>query len=146
MSIAFFAGSFNPFTLGHKSIVDRALPHFDKIIIGVGCNINKPNSLEGAKKRAEEIDNLYASEEKVEAISYNELTGDAAHKHGAEILLRGVRSCADFEYERSMAEINRRLYGLETMLIFALPQYDSISSSIVRELQSYGEDVSQFLP
>lgn len=146
MSVAFFAGSFDPFTVGHKSIVDRALPHFERIVVGVGFNVRKPGSREDAARRASHISRLYAGDDRVEAVSYSGLTTDAAKSHGADVLLRGVRSCSDFEYERGMADVNRRIGGMETMLIFALPEYDSISSSMVRELEAFGADTTPFVP
>lgn len=144
MSIAFFAGSFNPFTIGHASVVERALPLFDRIIIGIGSNAEK----------ADEHNNLNAIREfakrfngKVDAVSYNGmLTVDAARHFGADCLLRGVRSVKDFEYERDLADINRRIGAMETVILFALPDHGAISSSVVRELASYGRDTSDFLP
>ena len=129
--IALFPGSFDPYTIGHYSIVERALPLFDKIVIAVGVNRNK-QSLMSEEKRVEAIRSLYESNDKVEVISYDGLTVDAAKKYGARFLLRGVRQVADFEYERNLAEVNRNI--------------SHISSSIVRELASYGKDVTNLLP
>ena len=146
MATAFFAGSFNPFTRGHASIVARALPLFDSIIIGIGVNAEKPDSADEGESRAEAIRALYAEEPRVRVVVYDTLTVDAARRAGATVLLRGVRSVADFEYERTMAALNRRIGDMETLLLFAEPDLDCVSSSIVRELQSYGRDVSDFLP
>ncbi len=146
MATAFFAGSFNPFTRGHASIVARALPLFDSIIIGIGVNAEKPDSADEGESRAEAIRALYAEEPRVRVVVYDTLTVDAARRAGATVLLRGVRSIADFEYERTMAALNRRIGDMETLLLFAEPDLECVSSSIVRELQSYGRDVSDFLP
>ena len=146
MATAFFAGSFNPFTRGHASIIARALPLFDSIIIGIGVNAEKPDSADEGESRAEAIRALYAEEPRVRVVVYDTLTVDAARRAGATVLLRGVRSVADFEYERTMAALNRRIGDMETLLLFAEPDLECVSSSIVRELQSYGRDVSDFLP
>lgn len=147
MRIAIFPGSFNPFTIGHQSIVERALPLFDRIVIAIGYNAEKnngePADLPG---RIRAIARLYAEEPAVEVHSYEGLTVDFAEKMGARWILRGVRSVKDFEYESQIADINRRIAGLETVLMFTLPEHASISSSIVRELVDYGVDVSEFLP
>lgn len=144
--IAVFPGSFNPFTIGHLSIVERALPMFDRIIIAVGINTAKPVDPESLDKRLSDIRNATASLESIEVASYSGLTVDFAKEHGARFILRGVRSVADFEYERQIADVNRTIAGIETVMLFALPEYASVSSSIVRELQSYGHDVTTFLP
>lgn len=146
MATAFFAGSFNPFTRGHASIVERALPLFERIIIGVGVNALKPCAALEGRARADVIRALYADEPRVEVTVYDTLTVEAARRAGATVLLRGVRSVADFEYERAMSALNRRIDGMETLLLFAEPELECVSSSVVRELQSYGRDVSDFLP
>ena len=143
--IAFFAGSFDPFTVGHASIVERGLSLFDEIIIGVGVNTQK-TSAEEAARRAKHIVRLYEKEPRVKVSTYSGLTVDAALDVGASCLLRGVRSVKDFEYERDMADVNRQLSGLETVLLYSLPEYSAVSSSIVRELQAFGKDVSHYLP
>lgn len=142
---AFFAGSFDPFTVGHASVVERALTIFDRIIIGVGINAAK-TSAEEAERRAKAIFSIYESHPRIEVMTYSCLTVDAAKAAGATCLLRGVRSVKDFEYERDMADVNRQLSGLETVLIYSLPEHSAVSSSIVRELQTYGKDVSRYLP
>lgn len=145
--IAIFPGSFNPFTIGHKSIVDRAMPLFDRIIVAIGVNESKgeadPDDL---ARRIRDIAVLYADEPSVEVYSYEGLTVDFAQEMGAQFILRGVRSLADFEYERTLADINRRISGLETVLLYTLPEHASISSSVVRELAHYGVDTAEFLP
>lgn len=143
--IAIFPGSFDPYTIGHASIVDRALPLFDKIVVAIGVNRNKRSFLI-EEQRIRMIADLYADEPKVEVISYDGLTVDAARECGARFLLRGVRMIQDFEYEKNLAEVNRSISGLETVLLYTLPEYGHISSSIVRELISYGRDVSALLP
>lgn len=143
--IAIFPGSFDPYTIGHASIVDRALPLFDKIVVAIGVNRNKRSFLT-EEQRIRMIADLYADEPKVEVISYDGLTVDAARECGARFLLRGVRMIQDFEYEKNLAEVNRSISGLETVLLYTLPEYCHISSSIVRELISYGRDVSALLP
>lgn len=142
---AFFAGSFDPFTAGHASVVSRALPMFDRIVIGIGVNAQK-TAEEDRSARVAAIARLYDTEPRVEVMAYSGLTVDAATGCGACCLLRGVRSVKDFEYERDMADINRQLSGLETVLIYSLPEHSALSSSIVRELQAYGKDVTAYLP
>jgi len=145
---ALFAGSFNPFTVGHLSVVERALPVFTGgIVIAVGVNAAKaaadPTAL---ASRLDAIRHAVRHLPQVEVVSYSGLTVDAAVRHHATALLRGVRSVGDFEYERAMADVNRNLSGIETVLLYALPEHASVSSSVVRELEAYGRDVSQFLP
>ncbi len=144
--IALFAGSFNPFTIGHASIVERGLQIFDRLVIGIGINAEKPESKACGEQRAAQIRNIYAHEPRVKVITYSTLTVDAAKSEGAKFLLRGVRSTRDFEYERDLADVNRRLSGIETVLLYSLPELSAISSSLVRELQSYGKDISSLLP
>lgn len=142
---ALFAGSFDPFTTGHKSIVDRGLEIFDKIVVGVGIN-QKKAPWKPAAERVETIKRIYAGNPDVEVITFTGLTVDAAREAGARFLLRGVRTVADFEYERQLADINRNLSGIESVLIYALPELASVSSSMVRELASYGVDISPYVP
>lgn len=143
--IVLFPGSFDPFTVGHKSLVDRALPLFDRIIIAVGENDSKSSTVP-VDDRIDAIARLYGDDPRVEVIAYSGLTVDACRQHQARWLLRGVRSAADFEYERAMADVNRLLAGIETVIFYSLPEYASISSSVVRELEKYGQDTSQFVP
>ena len=142
---AVFPGSFDPFTVGHDAIVRRALPLFDKIIIGVGVNVRK-NYLYSADKRVADIAAVYAGEPKIEVKAYSDLLVDFAAREGARFIIKGVRSVKDFEYEREQADINLRIGGIETLLLFSEPQYQSISSSMVRELLHFGRDVSEFIP
>ncbi|MDE6575320.1 MAG: pantetheine-phosphate adenylyltransferase [Muribaculaceae bacterium] len=141
---AFFPGSFRPFTRGHADIVERGLKLFDRIVIGIG--INRAKSKADGEAVAENIRRHYADNPAVEVVVYNELTIQAARKAGAQCLLRGVRSVKDFEYERELADINMQLSGMDSVILFSRPELASISSSLVRELEAYGEDVSQLLP
>ncbi len=143
--IAVFPGSFDPFTVGHASIVRRGLPLFDEIIIAVGVNENK-RSLYEKDERVEFIEELYADEPRIRVVSYSDLTIDLAHREGAKFILRGLRSVKDFEYERDIAAMNQRLGDIETILLLTEPEYQSVSSSVVRELIRFGRDVSDFLP
>ena len=143
--IAIFPGSFDPFTVGHASIVERGLPLFDEIVIGVGVNESK-RAHRTPTQRGEAIGRLYADNPKVRVVAYNDLTIDLARREGAKYILRGLRSVKDFEYERDIANMNDRLAGVETILLFTKPEFSSISSSVVRELMDFGKDVSDFLP
>lgn len=145
---ALFAGSFDPFTVGHASVVERALGLFDRVIVAVGVNSAKQGCTP-ADERVAAIRRVYAAlpEGRVQVLAYeHELTVQLAHRLGAGWLLRGVRSVKDFEYERDLADLNRRVGGIDTVLLYTLPEHAAISSSVVRELQSYGCDPSQFLP
>lgn len=145
MKTAIFPGSFDPFTIGHASIVERALPMFDHIVIGVGVNGNKRPLFE-PRQRVEAIQRIYASEPRISVESYSDLTIDMAKRVGAQFILRGLRSVHDFEYERDVAAMNQRLGGVETVMLFCEERYAYISSSVVRELIAFGKDVSDFLP
>ena len=144
-TIAFFPGSFDPFTIGHWSIVKRALGMFDEIIVAVGYNEAK-HSLFTVEQRIDMIANSLADEQKVRVVAYVGLTVDAAKEYGAKYILRGVRMIQDFEYEKNLAEINRSLSGLETVLLYTLPEHSHISSTTVRELIHYKRDVTALLP
>ena len=138
-------GSFDPFTIGHESIVERALPLFDEIVIAIGVNYNK-QTLTTADERIAWIQGIFRNEPRVRVIYYTGLTVDAARQCGATYILRGVRMIQDFEYEKNIAETNRAMSGIETVLLYTLPEYGHISSSIVRELVKYNHDVSEYLP
>ncbi len=143
--IALFPGSFDPFTIGHESIVERALPLFDEIVVAIGVNYNKL-TLTTIEDRLTWINGIFRNEPRVKVVAYDGLTVDAAKKYGARFMLRGVRMIQDFEYEKNLAEVNRALSGIETVLLYTLPEYSHISSSIVRELVKYGQDVRAYLP
>jgi len=143
---AFFAGSFRPFTTGHASIVTRGLDIFDRIVVGVGINSAKPDDREHAEASANEIRRIFEGDDRIDVVVYDCLTVEAAARNGATALLRGVRSTRDFDYERDLADVNRQLSGIETVLLYSLPELAAVSSSIVRELSSYGRDVDAFLP
>lgn len=147
MSKAFYAGSFDPFTVGHLSIVERSLALFDKIYIGVGVNINKPGAEHEGVSRAENIRRLTERfGEKVEVVCYSGLTYVKAQEVGAGYLLRGLRNSSDFLYEQQIADVNRKMSGIDTVFMMSLPEHTSVSSSVVRELERFGADVSAFLP
>lgn len=143
--VALFAGSFDPFTMGHHRIVQRALNMFDTVVVAVGHNMGK-DTMFPTEKRVADIRALYKDDNRVQVLAYSGLTVDFAKSIGAACLLRGVRSVKDFEYERDLADINLRLSGMETLFLVSEPQYAAISSSLVRELLAYGKDVSAFMP
>lgn len=145
MKKAIFPGSFDPFTIGHYSVVKRGLELFDHITIGVGSNCSK-KSFFTIEKRLDIIRQAFHDEPRVSVKAYNELTIDFAKEEKADFILRGVRSANDFEYEKSIADINKRLSSIETVILFTEPQHSAISSTIVRDLLSYGKDVTAFLP
>ncbi len=146
--IGIFVGSFDPFTIGHDSVVRRALPLFDKLIIGVvGDNVQKPY-MRPATERMQAIRQLYRDESAIEVKPYYGLAVDFARQENARFIIKGVRSTKDFEYEREQADINRLITNgeIETILLYAEPHLSSISSSMVRELQHFGQDIAPFLP
>ncbi len=143
--IALFPGSFDPFTRGHESIVRRALPLFDRFIIAIGVNADKRSFMTMEQRKAW-IESVFKDDPHVEVRTYSGLTVDLAREVGAQFIVRGVRLIQDFENEKHLAEINRDLTGIETILLYTLPEYSHISSSIVRELVRYGQDVSPYLP
>jgi pantetheine-phosphate adenylyltransferase len=141
-----FVGSFNPFTIGHDSIVQRALPLFDRLVIGVvGDNVHKPD-MPSAEERVKAIHDIYADNRCIEVKVYNGLAMDFAKAENAHYIIKGVRSVSDFEYEQWQADFNRRLGGIETILFYTEPELASISSSALRELQHFGVDISPYLP
>ena len=145
MRTGLFIGSFDPFTIGHHSVVRRALPLFDKLVIGVGVNERK-KYMYSTEVRVKTIAEIYADEPKIEVKVYNDLAVDFAHREGAWFIVKGVRSVKDFEYEREQADINRQIGGIETVFIYSDPKWESVSSTLVRELIHFGRDVKEFLP
>ena len=145
MRRAIFPGTFDPFTIGHYSVVKRALTFMDEIIIGIGINDSKRTWFP-TEKRVEMVKKLYADEPRVRVEAYDNLTVDFAIQHDAGFIIRGIRTVRDFEYEETIADINRKLAGIETILLFTEPELTSVSSTIVRELLHYGKDVTPFLP
>ena len=144
--IAIFPGSFSPFTLGHKSVVDRSLPLFDKIIIAIGINSEK-NEYFSIEERKQWIKEVYKSNSKIEVQFYEGLTVDFCEKVGANYILRGLRDSHDFKYEKNIAQTNTNLNDkVETIFIITPPEISHISSSIIRDIIKNGGDVSQFLP
>ena len=143
--VALFPGSFDPFTCGHESIVKRALPLFDKFVIAIGVNADK-RSFMTMEQRKSWIESIFKDDPRVQVIAYTGMTVDVARQVGAQYIVRGVRLIQDFENEKHLAEVNRDLTGIETILLYTLPEYSHISSSIVRELFRYGQDVSPYLP
>ncbi len=145
MRRAIFPGTFDPFTIGHYSIVQRGLTMFDEIVIGIGSNLSK-KTLFDIEKRLDIIQQTFANEPRVKVQAYNSLTVDFAESVDAGFVLRGLRSVGDFEYERTIADANKKLTGVETVILFTESEYSFISSTVARDLISYGKDISTFLP
>ncbi len=145
MKRAIFPGTFDPFTIGHFSIVQRGLKIFDEIIIGIGHNVSK-KTLFSVEKRKELIQAAFKDEPRVKVMEYNILTIDFALQVEARFILRGLRTVADFEYERTIGDTNRILSGVETVILFTEAEYAHISSTVARDLISYGKDIRNFLP
>lgn len=144
--ICLFPGTFDPVTLGHIDIIDRALPLFDKLVIGIGSNVNKVPMFSD-EQRLQWIREIYKDNNKVEAVVYNGLTVECCKNVGANFILRGIRYVNDFEYEKAIADMNRSLDGhVETIFLTCLPQFTSVASTLVRDVLRNGGDVSQFLP
>ncbi len=144
--LAIFPGSFDPFTIGHQDIVNRALPLFDKIIIAIGYNSDKKGFF-SIDKRKTWIEQSFMGNDKIEVKTYEGLTVDFCHKVGANFLLRGLRTSSDFEYERAIAQMNKKIYSdIESIFILTAPEYTPISSTIVRDIIRHGADASEFLP
>lgn len=144
-SIALLPGTFDPFTIGHDALVHRALNVVDELYIAIGINTGKHTMLT-LEERMERIKALYKDNSRIHVVSYEGLTTDLAQSIGAQFIIRGVRNAIDFEYERNIADINRMLTGIDTLLLISEPQYAAISSSMVRELAHFGKDISPYLP
>ena len=145
MKRAIFPGSFDPYTIGHHDIVMRGLQVFDEIVIGIGHNYTKRETFP-LDERLAAIQRIYSNEPRVRVEVYEGLTVDFALKNHAQFILRGVRSTLDFEYERNIAEANKQLSGIETILLYTRPEYAHISSTLVRDLHSHGKDIAAYLP
>lgn len=145
MKTGLFTGTFDPFTIGHQNIVDRALPLFDRLIIAVAESELKHTS-RTIGERVAAIRQLYADEKRVEVMAYGDLTIDLAKREGVAFIVRGVRSVKDYEYEIMQADFNRHFGQVETIFLPADPKLALISSSLVRELEHFGKDISAFLP
>jgi pantetheine-phosphate adenylyltransferase len=144
--ICLFPGTFDPVTLGHTDIIDRALPLFDKIVIGIGRNINK-TPMFSDQQRIDWLNEIYAENDKVEAVLYDGLTVNCCNEIGATFILRGIRYVNDFEYEKAIADMNRSLAdNIETVFLTCLPQFTSVASTLVRDVLRNGGDVAKFLP
>ena len=144
--ICLFPGTFDPLTLGHTDIIDRALPLFDKLVIGIGRNSNK-KPMFSEKQRLKWVREIYKNNPKVEALAYDGLTVDCCKSVGANFILRGIRYVNDFEYEKAIADMNRSIEPeIETIFLTCLPQFTSVASTLVRDVLRNGGDVSQFLP
>lgn len=142
---AIFPGTFDPFTIGHDALVRRALNIVDELYIAIGINTGK-HTMFPVEERIERIKQLYKDEPRIHVVSYEGLTTDFAQSIGVKCLIRGVRNTIDFEYERGIADVNRMLTGIETILLVSEPEYAAISSSVVRELAHFGKDISAYLP
>ena len=144
--IAVFPGSFDPITIGHESVIRRALPMFDKIIIGVGLNLEKKTYF-SIEERESFIKEVFSDEEKIEIIRYKGLTINFCRQMNAHYIVRGLRTSADFEFERTIAQINKSMYPeIDTVFMLTMPEHTMINSSVVRDILKNGGDVSKFVP
>jgi pantetheine-phosphate adenylyltransferase len=144
--ICLFPGTFDPLTLGHVDIIDRAIPLFDKIIVGIGKNTTKAPMF-SPEKRLAWITEIYGGRQSVEGAIYEGLTVDFCKKVNAHFILRGIRYVSDFEYEKTIADANRTLDpGIETIFLTGEPKYTSVASTIVRDIIRNGGDASHFIP
>ena len=146
MRIALFPGTFDPITLGHVDIVNRSLDLFDKIVIGIGTNVNKQPMYSEAQ-RIDWIREIYKQDARVEARVYEGLTVNFCKEIDAKYVIRGIRFVSDFEYEKTIADMNRSLdNSIETIFLTCLPQYSSVASTLVRDVIRNGGDAGMFLP
>lgn len=135
-----FPGSFNPFTIGHKNIVDRACTLFDKVVIAIGVNSEKHHDSidNGVEAEMEHIREIYAGNSKVEVISYTTLTAQVVKEMGIDCIIRGIRNTQDLEYEDEITRVNYTFFGVETLYLLADPKLKEVSSTVARELRKYG--------
>jgi pantetheine-phosphate adenylyltransferase len=144
--ICLFPGTFDPVTLGHIDIINRAIPLFDRVIVGIGRNVNKVPMF-SEEQRLQWVKEIYKNQPIVDAVVYDGLTVNCCKMVGANFILRGIRYVNDFEYEKAIADMNRSLDGhIETVFLTCLPQFTSVASTLVRDVYKNGGDVSQFLP
>lgn len=142
--IAVYAGSFDPITVGHESVIRRALPLFDKIIVAIGENSAK-KSMFSLEQRIQWIKTIFEDNKNIETQTYSGLTVDFCHQVGADFLLRGLRTSADFEFECSIGQMNRKIGDIETIFLLSEPEFTPVQSSIIRDIYSHGGDVSRFV-
>ena len=146
MKVAVFPGSFDPITIGHTDLVQRACPLFDKVIVAIGIN-NKKQYLYSLDQRMNRLNKVFADNPKVVVDSFEGLTAEYCKSVGARYLLRGLRNASDFDYEKTISQLNQIIGDeLETLFLISRPQYSHISSTIVREIIGAGGDASPFLP
>lgn len=144
--VALFPGSFDPITKGHESIVHRSLSLFDRVVIAIGVNAEK-QSFFPLEKRIEWVRMVFSEVPAVEVITYQGLTVDLCKRRNITFILRGLRTAVDFEFERSIGQMNKKMYpGLETVFLLTIPEYTALNSSIVRDIIRNGGDASQFVP
>ncbi|HAA11577.1 MAG TPA: pantetheine-phosphate adenylyltransferase [Cytophagales bacterium] len=145
--VAIFPGSFDPFTKGHEDIVLRSLSLFDEVHVAIGHNSKKNNRYFAVEWMIQKIEETFQDFPQVHVFTYNELTASLAEKKGAQFMIRGLRNTTDFEYENSIAQVNRKLNPeLETVFLITSPKWAAISSTIIREVHKYQGDVTEFLP
>ncbi len=142
---AFYAGSFNPLTIGHLDIIRRAVALFGHVVIGIGCNVGKPDSETRAQKCYRELAALFEGIDEVSVEIFDGLTAEQAKSSGCRCLVRGVRNVSDFEYENSMASTNREIAGIDTVVLCCDPKLSAVSSSMVRELAHFGYDTARYI-
>lgn len=146
MRIALFPGTFDPVTFGHIDIIERALPLFDKLYVGIGLNSNKLPMFSD-KQRKQWLEEIFRNEPKIKVVVYEGLTVECCKKVKANYIVRGIRYVNDFEYEKAIADMNRSLdENIETVFLTCLPKYTSVASTLVRDVIKNGGDVSQFVP